>query len=130
MQSKKLAQPCSAALKDYVNDFCGRVEHVVGMTERDIRDLSQNYEGLLFGPVCIFAAVFATVLLIVSTIKYNDTIAPWLFWTVTIVGILPLIGLIGINYIMTRYLRRYRHRVHENHEKQCQVLRTQVEKSK
>jgi hypothetical protein len=66
--TQELVRSCSSELRKQVQDFCDRVDHV-GLTESDVRSLSQNSEALFFGPVCIFVAVAATILLIVWTIK-------------------------------------------------------------
>lgn len=95
------AEPCSAELKREVRDFN------LWIKRRDIRDLAQNTEMLLFGPVCTVVAALAVVLLVVSSLEYNENLPRWLFWTAMAMGFAPVAGPVACNFAATRYLRRY-----------------------
>jgi hypothetical protein len=58
---------------------------------------SRKFENLLGIPAMLVAAA-GTVLLIVSTIKFEDALSLWFFWPMTIVGFAPVVGFILMNY--------------------------------
>lgn len=58
---------------------------------------SRKFENLL-GIPAMFVASIATVLLIVSTVKFEDGLSSWLFWPIVVVGFAPIVGFIVVNY--------------------------------
>jgi hypothetical protein len=53
----------------------------------------------LFGIPAITVGVLATVVLIVSTAKYEDMISPYIFYPFVFVGFVPVVALLLINYL-------------------------------
>jgi hypothetical protein len=101
VSTQQTAQPCSAALRNSLQEFSDRVKLIDSWAQDMVRDIGG--EDLVFGPVCVLVAVFATIMLIVSTVKFNDPIASRTFWTITIVGFVPVLTLIILNYGIARF---------------------------
>jgi len=60
---------------------------------------SRRFENKLGLPAMIVATL-GTVLLVVSTVLYNDDLPAWLFWLVVVVGFTPVVLMILLNYLI------------------------------
>ncbi len=58
---------------------------------------ARRFENLI-GLPAMFVAMATTILLVVSTVKYEELISPWLFYPITVVGFLPVVTAVLINY--------------------------------
>jgi len=82
------------------------LRHVWGMSSQKI----ENFLGI----PSVLVAIVATVLLIVSTVRYDDAISAILFWVVVVVGFLPALALITLNYgVVIAFQDRYGQKLKE-----------------
>jgi hypothetical protein len=58
---------------------------------------SRKFENLLGMPAMLVGAL-GIILLIISTVKYEDALSTWLFYLLTAIGLTPVIGFIFVNY--------------------------------
>lgn len=74
-------------------DLDGEVARIVRITNSRAFDAR-------FGLPAILIGVAATVLLVISTLLFEQTIPLWLFWMIVITGFAPVLVIITLNYLV------------------------------